>query len=54
VIVGIVIGTVPGTMHASMVIWYRDGSHWAGSADGPTCYDATLALLSMAREEGVE
>jgi hypothetical protein len=47
-------GTVPGVMHASMVVWYRDGRHWAGAADGRTVHEAATALFSLAREEGVE
>jgi hypothetical protein len=47
-------GTVPGVMHASMVVWYRSGRHWAGAADGRTVHEAATALFSLAREEGVE
>jgi hypothetical protein len=37
-----------------MVVWYRDGRHWAGAADGRTVHEAATALFSLAREEGVE
>lgn len=47
-------GTVPGVMHASMVVWYRSGRHWAGAADGKTVHEAATALFALAREEGVE
>lgn len=47
-------GTVPGVMHASMVVWFRNGRHWAGAADGATVHEAATALFALAREEGIE
>ncbi len=47
-------GAVPGLMHASMVVWFRDGNHWAGAADGANTHEAAAALFSLAREEGIE
>ena len=47
-------GDVPGVMHASMVVWFRDGSHWAGAADAENTYRAAAAVCSLAREEGIE
>ncbi len=47
-------GTVPGVRHASMVVWYDDGTHWAAATDAPTTYEAAVAVCSLAREEGVE
>lgn len=49
-----VTGLTPGLRTACLVVWFRDGSHWAATADAATVYDAALAVMSEARECGVE
>lgn len=45
---------VPGVMHGTIAVWWRDGRHWSGSCDGRTCTEAARGCLALAREEGVE
>ena len=42
----------PGIMHGTIAVWWADGRHWSGSHDGPTCHDACVGCMALAREEG--